>query len=215
MTAFLGTAFLIGTGQYALTAAHVAAMGRSLPMVLVSVNNDGESYGHEVEAAEAHPTEDVAILRLGSPLWPSWMQLAGTFETQTLSYRSWGYPENVLHEVVTNGLALPRPDLIYTQGYVRRRLSMTVPGLNGTQFFELSDAAGGGCSGAPVLRRTAIAGGFWDVVGVYIGERQVEGRDPIRVGLAVREEAFRDWVPDVLGRSILDESRSGSLPHPA
>jgi len=182
---------------------------------MAAVTDDGEFYGHEVEVTETHPTEDVAILRLVSPLWPSWMRLAGTFETQALSYRSWGYPENVFHEVVSDGIALPRPDLIYTQGYVRRRLSTTLPGFHGTHFYELSDVAGGGCSGAPVLRHNAIAGGVWDVVGVYVGEREVEGRDPIRVGLAIREEAFRDWVPDILGQSILDESRSGSIPHPS
>jgi hypothetical protein len=142
LTAFLGTAFLIGTGHYALTARHVADSAVNVPMVLASATDEGEFYGHEVEVAENHPTEDVAILKLGSPLWSSWLQLAGTFETQTLSYRSWGYPENVLHEVITDDIALPRPDLIYTEGYVRRRLSMALPDITGTQFFELSDAAG-------------------------------------------------------------------------
>jgi len=42
-----------------------------------------------------------------------------------------------------------RPDLVYTQGYVRRRLSnLPLDGIRGQQFFELSEAAGPGSSGA-------------------------------------------------------------------
>ena len=47
------------------------------------------------------------------------------------------------------GRVLLRPDLVYTQGYVRRRLSnLPLDGIRGQQFFELSEAAGPGSSGA-------------------------------------------------------------------
>lgn len=73
------------------------------------------------------------------------------------------------------------------------------------QFFELSEPAGGGCSGGPVLRMGG--GNRWLVVGVYVGQREIEGTDPVRVAYAAREESFRDWQPALLGRAVIDESR--------
>ena len=68
------------------------------------------------------------MLKLAERLTPSWMRLAGTWEGQSLPHRSWGYPENVMYEAVDNGVAQPRPDLVYTQGYIRRRVSSSLPG---------------------------------------------------------------------------------------
>jgi hypothetical protein len=113
----------------------------------------------------------------------------------------------MLLEIVEEGHARPRPDLVYTQGYIRRRISdIPIPGIRGNGFFELSEVAGAGCSGSPVMLITS--GPAWLVIGVYVGQRIAAGDDLVRVGYAAREDLFRDWVPDLLGVSVIAESRS-------
>jgi hypothetical protein len=121
-----------------------------------------------------------------------------------------GYPENLLYEVVEADAVIPRPDLIYTQGYIRRRISSELPGLKGNAFFELSEIASDGCSGSPVLRMQAGQDSLWYVVGVYVGQRTIEGSDPVRMAYALREEAVRDWVPDLAGISLYELSGRGA-----
>jgi hypothetical protein len=102
-----------------------------------------------------------------------------------MPYMLWGYPKDVQYETTNDrGLALPRPDLVYAEGYVRRRLSdVEIPLVRGRNFYELSSAAGKGFSGAPVIKKQH-GGGDWQVAGVYVGQRtnEVEG---VRVGYAV------------------------------
>jgi hypothetical protein len=200
---FLGSGFLIGPRGYALTAAHIIPPEADGLAVLTA--SGAEWRAHVVEGCEAHPTQDVAVLKVVEPLTPSRISVAGAWEGQSLPYRSWGYPESVMYEIVDNGVARPRPDLVYTQGYIRRRVSWSLSALVGSQFFELSEAAGGGCSGGPVLRMDA--GDRWLLVGVYVGQRETEGAEPVRVGYAAREESFRDWRPELLGRTVIEESR--------
>lgn len=98
-----------------------------------------------------------------------------------------------MHEVVTDGFALPRPDLVYSEGHVRRRLSDIPLGhLRGAAFLELSAIAGSGCSGAPV---TADRPGSspWEVVGVYVGDRRNEG-EGVAVGFATRVAALQELL---------------------
>lgn len=71
------------------------------------------------------------MLKVAGPLTPSWMSLAGRWEGQSLPYCSWGYPASVMYEIVDNDLARPRPDLVYTQGYIRRNVSWPLPGFVG------------------------------------------------------------------------------------
>ena len=154
---FLRSAFLIGSRGYALTAAHVIpAEGDGLAVLTA---DDAGWRAHLVDGWEAHPTEDVAVLKVAGPLTPSWMSLAGSWEGQSLPYRSWGYPASVMYEIVDNGLARPRPDLVYTQGYIRRRVSSPLPGLVGSQFFELRRA-----SRLRLLGWTGTTNGHWDQV---------------------------------------------------
>lgn len=188
---FRGSAFLIGSEGYVLTAAHVVPAEANGLAVLTASDHGWRA--HLVVGSEVHPTQDVAVLKIKEPLTPSWMSLAGTWEGQSLTYRSWGYPDNLMYEIVDNGMARPRPDLIYTQGYIRRRVSWSLPGFVGSQFFELSEPAGGGCSGGPVLRMDA--GDKWLVIGIYVGQREIEGADPVRVAYAAREESFRIGSP--------------------
>jgi Trypsin-like peptidase domain len=207
MTRFCGSAFLIGDRGAALTAAHLLPMRQLAdePLALLRVVN-GEWTAFNVVSWEIHPTEDVAVLKLPVEIGPSWLQLAGTWHGQTAPYRQFGYPTDVQLEVVQRGEARPRPDLVYSQGYIRRRITGTpLPGIRGDAFFELSEVAGSGSSGSPVM--LMAPGSAWMVIGVYLGQRITTGEDSISVGYAVREEAFRDWKPELLGRTVIRESR--------
>jgi hypothetical protein len=119
----------------------------------------------------------------------------------------WGYPEDLFFEDVDHRDALgrvpPRPDLVCCKGYIRRRLSMALPGIRGTEFFEVSDLAGAGCSGSPLFTNRS-PDRAWDVVGVYVGERRRE--DGVSVGYAARIESIADWAPSVLGKTAVEES---------
>lgn len=210
MDRFLGTAFSIGDGSLALTAAHVLPPPGDVTLCLMKLV-DREWWSVPVRSWDVHPVEDVALLYLSEPLEHAWLKLEGGHEGQSASYRQWGYPDSVLLELVdpTSGTALPRPDLAYFQGYIRRRLSdMEIPGMRGRSFFELSEVSGPGTSGSPLMPLDRP----WHVIGIYVGERLTDETPPRRLSYAVREDAFRDWTPDSLGRSILDASvpRQGS-----
>jgi hypothetical protein len=207
MTSFCGSAFLIGSRGVALTVAHLLVDLPDAEHYALMTVDANAWVAHGVVSWEKHPTEDVAVLKLQEPIGSSWLQLAGVWHGQTAPYRQFGYPSDVLHEVVKEGHAQPRPDLVYTQGYIRRRISgIPIPGIRGEGFFELSEVAGAGCSGSPVMLITS--GPAWLVIGIYVGQRITGGDDLVRVGYAVREDMFRDWVPDLLGVSVIEESRS-------
>ena len=116
------------------------------------------------------------------------------------------HPDDVAREIVVDNVVVPRPDLVYAEGYVRRRMSNPkLPKIKGTGLFELSDPGGVGCSGGPVFKRRGPRGD-WPLIGVYVGEHLND--DGVFVGYAAMEERFRDWSPAWLQRSVLAESRS-------
>jgi hypothetical protein len=143
-------------------------------------------------------------------VWRSWMRPCTRWEGASGGYGLWGYPEDVYHEIVTDGIARGRPDLIFSQGHIRRRISnVPLSSIQRSQFFELSAIAGEGCSGSPVI--IWPPGATWEVIGVYCGER-VSQSEPISVGYAVRMDAVADWVPQLLGHPVTDEYASASPP---
>ena len=204
---FLGTGFLIGNRGFALTAAHVVQQFDNQEIVAMFVLDSGEWLGVPIKNFEMHKHEDVAVIKVQGNTWKSLFKLSNTFEGSAVKYRMFGYPDDIIHEIVSGGRAQPRPDLIYTEGYVRRRVSFELPAVIGTSFFELSDVAGPGCSGSPIFKFTKPT---WDVIGIYVGEK-INGR-ATSVAYAVREESFREWIPNLLGTSILAESQNVSLP---
>lgn len=68
--------------------------------------------------------------------------------------------------------------------------------------FEVSEVVGQGCSGSPLY---VNRGGIWDVIGIYVGET-LNDRGTSRA-FAVREDAFRDWQPPIIDRTVLEESQ--------
>lgn len=206
---FLGSAFLIGKRGFALSAAHVLAQEAGKHSAALFVAGDNTWRVFIIEATETHPDQDVLIVRLPEGRWPSPFRLRNCWEGASANYKQFGYPADALYDVIderTNRVA-PRPDLIFVQGYIHRRFSSALPAPNvrGDQFHEVSEMGGQGCSGSPLFIQND---GYWDVIGIYVGERLIEGG--INLGYAVREEAFRDWVPGILGRSILEESQDAT-----
>lgn len=163
---FLGSCFQIGQRAVFLTAGHVIPKG-SEPVWLMTLNADLSWRGDVVTAIEMHPSEDIALLWLEEMdhLEPSWLKVSDTPAFQSLEYALWGYPEDVMREVVVEGVVRPRPDLVYSQGHIRRRLSnIELPAIRGQTFYEVSEAAGSGSSGAPMVLKNG-----WNVVGIYLG----------------------------------------------
>ncbi|MFD9068932.1 S1 family peptidase [Streptomyces lasiicapitis] len=180
-----GTAFLLeGTGGLAMTARHVAdglVLGES---AVLFIGNDGRWQPVAIQEIEKHPTQDVAALRLEPDDYSSPFTLSRTEEHSSLHYTLWGYPDAVLHEIVdSGGMAEQRPDLVYSEGYIRRRITRALPVVRGSRFYELSTVSGAGCSGAPVI--SGRRQDYWKVIGVYVGQRRSEGGD-LAVGYAVR-----------------------------
>ena len=197
----LGSAFVIGNRGFALTAKHVVLNQRSEALAGIFASHTDGWIGIEIMSREEHPTEDVAIVRLNGGPWRSFFRLSGTSESASCKYRMFGYPDDTTFELCNGNRAIIRPDLVYNEGYVRRRYSGELPVLLGKSFFELSQVAGSGASGAPVCKITAP---IWNVIGVYVGEK-INDR-ATSVSYAVREESFRDWVPISLGNTVAEES---------
>lgn len=203
---FLGTGFLIGNRGFALTAAHVIRNYSSSRIVAMFAHQSGGWWGTEVCAHSLHEKEDVALLKLAGGPWQSFFRLSNTWEGSSRNYQMWGYPEDVATELEEEGRRIHRPDLIYAQGYIRRRIAHEIPSIRGVQLFELSEVVGQGCSGSPVY---VNRGGVWDVIGIYIGEMLTE-RGTSRA-FAAREDTFRGWQPPIIDRTVLEESREGAL----
>ncbi|MCG7394350.1 serine protease [Microvirga sp. ACRRW] len=189
-----GTGFVIGRSKYLLTAAHVL---ENVEFAVGMKTKEGNWFSIEIEIAAQHPSEDIVICAIkDDQFFESWLRLDGNHYHQACEYHIFGYPDDVLYEADQRGIdgrILQRPDLIYTKGYIRRRFSSKLPGLRGQSFFELSDPAGAGCSGAPLVM------GFdtpWRVAGIYVGERTTEqaGRALRERGYALRIEAVTDWL---------------------
>ena len=197
---FLGSGFFIGEENLALTAAHVMRNVQA-PAILMLEGTNWRQFA--VLEYEEHPTEDVAMLRLSPPgegrSWRSICTDHAQWAGSSLPYALWGYPEDAAREIVENGHAKVRPDLVYSEGHIRRRMTdIQLPGVKGRSFYELSGPAGAGFSGSPVFQKTASFD--WNLIGVYVGERITDSHGG--VGFAARVSDLSDWVPDLTGKTL-------------
>ncbi len=93
--------------------------------------------------------------------------------------------------------------MIFTSGYVRRRISFPILSIKGKALIELSSIAGEGCSGSPLFSIAPHQN--WQIIGIYLGERTNDRATS--VSYAVRNDGFVNWIPNELGKSLVEESK--------
>ncbi len=197
---FVGSAFLIGRRSFAITAAHVVASPKRIAVAFATPTG---WFAHPIAAIETHPSEDVAVFRVKTENLRSICRVVGSRENSGLRYMQFAYPEEMMFELPHDGRTDGRPDLVYLEGYIRRRTNHQIPAILGQSLYEVSAVAGSGCSGSPIIRAPRAGGGVWNVIGVYVGEKVNERG--VGVGYAVRSDAFSDWIPEILGCSVIAE----------
>lgn len=200
-----GTMFFIGKRGFSLTAKHVVQSINKEELAVAFVENNTWT-AVKIDEIEEHPSEDVALLKLSRKPLTSWLVISNQSEYQSCDYDGWGYPAQVarMAREEEEEHALERPELIYVRGYVRRRISRSLPIslYQGVSFYELSEVAGECCSGSPIIKRQSVGQSSWEVFGIYIGENT----GSLKVGYATRSDAFFEWKPRLLNLSIYEES---------
>ncbi len=176
MVDFLGTGFLIGSKGFALTATHVVDISVPANHGLIGMFVDKKTnkwVSWNANVLDTHSTEDVAFLKMDGEHWQE-TAIRVSFEKQFsgFTYHLFGYPYTNFYEddetKDCTGRVLGRPDLIYSTGHIRRRVSIRLPGIKGKCFYELSQPIGTGCSGSPIFK---VKNGNWEVVGIYVADK--------------------------------------------
>lgn len=193
-----GTGFLVAEGRgLGVTARHIAHNLERGTAAAVFAQADGTWRAVQILKFEQHPVEDVALFRLPADDYYSPFSVVASQHYSSAEYSVWGYPEDEHHDrMAAGGLA---PDLVYSAGHIRRRVSYELPSVApGRSFYELSTPAGHKCSGAPVSELTNP----WHVIGVYVGERRND-TGTLAVGYATRTEALHAHWPALFGTAKL------------
>ena len=193
-----GTGFLVAEGRgLGVTARHIAHNLERGTAAAVFAQADGTWRAVQILKFEQHPVEDVALFRLPADDYYSPFSVVASQHYSSAEYSVWGYPEDEHHDrMAAGGLA---PDLVYSAGHIRRRVSYELPSVApGRSFYELSTPAGNKCSGAPVSELANP----WHVIGVYVGERRND-TGTLAVGYATRTEALHAHWPALFGTAKL------------
>jgi hypothetical protein len=193
----LGTGFLVRSGAgLGITAGHVADNIVTGQAAALFRDITGAWETKTITVIEHHPMDDVALIRVDGITWESHLFVTSTPEYSSAHYSMWGYPLDVANEQEESGRIAPRPDLIFCEGHIRRRLTdIKFRGITARRMYELSNVAGSGCSGSPVCIRQPGRDPF-EVIGVYVGERYSEA-DHVSVAFAVRSEVILDAWPHI------------------
>jgi hypothetical protein len=193
-----GTGFLVAEGRgLGVTARHIAHNLERGTAAAVFAQADGTWRAVQILKFEQHPVEDVALFRLPADDYYSPFSVVASQHYSSAEYSVWGYPEDEHHDRMAAGGSAP--DLVYSAGHVRRRVSYELPSVApGRSFYELSTQAGHKCAGAPVSELTNP----WHVIGVYVGEHRSD-TGTLAVGYATRTEALHAHWPALFGTAKL------------
>ena len=137
-----GTGFLVAEGRgLGVTARHIAHNLERGTAAAVFAQADGTWRAVQILKFEQHPVEDVALFRLPADDYYSPFSVVASQHYSSAEYSVWGYPEDEHHDrMAAGGLA---PDLVYSAGHIRRRVSYELPSAApGRSFYELSTPAG-------------------------------------------------------------------------
>jgi hypothetical protein len=207
----IGTGFFFGKRGYFCTASHIFD-GVDIKKVWgFFTNKSNKFYLNNIENLEINPKYDIAIAKLKDFEFHSfepWLNFSYTKPNSALNYDMWSYPNLIAEKraefLMPNSSISFLPELIFQTGYVRRRFSQEIPYnyFKGDKFIELSEIGGSCASGAPIIE-SHTKSTKWQVCGVYLGEETAT----LKVGYGVPVDAFGDWSPACLGRSLRDESR--------
>jgi hypothetical protein len=202
----IGTCFLIGSRGYALTAAHVLEQ-MTLRFAHVLFSKGGDWDASLIERYEIHPTEDIGILQLDLPRpIASPITFAETDPYPNAEYSMWAHPEEVAYEFKYHNKPIDfldfRPSPVYFKGYLGRKIDYSPnPSYGpskGSSFYEVSEIAGACSSGSPL----STLDDPYAVFAIYAGEERA-GR---KCGYAANLTKVIKWVPQMLGKTIVQES---------
>lgn len=194
----IGTGFLLGGHAIGVTAAHVLPADTTNVFAWRVVG--GESKAQPLDCVERHPSVDLAVFRLPSiDADESPLEFRDAKVVGGTAYVQWGYPVDAAYREPSAGTVPSRvsPEPVFVRGYVRRRYDHELPlaEVPGTQFLELSELAGRGASGSPVMSEQDARRQRWHVLGVYVGENLSLDVDRPPVSYALRCDAFSGWRP--------------------
>ena len=91
------------------------------------IDNSGDYRSSPIVAVDLHPSEDVALFRLPDQDLYSPYCFSATERNGSAEVALWGYPDEVRHDCFTEGQTLLNVPLIYSGGYIRRRLTAEIP----------------------------------------------------------------------------------------
>jgi hypothetical protein len=217
-----GTGFLLANGRgLGITARHVAVemqkaaptLAGELPSPVPSeteiilatagfIQPDGRVLGQPIMAWDLHPTEDLALFRLPDDNYWSQYTIHPEKQFGATEYDLWGYPDDVRHELFSEGNRTLSVPLIYSGGYIRRAYSheLAINDVRGRNFYELNTPAGSCASGSAVSLK-------WNpgrVIGVYVGERQNE-TGTFSAGYATTSQVIATKWPALVGDGDMSE----------
>lgn len=210
VTRYRGTGFFVGSRGAVLTAAHVVDNADEELAVAVPTPAGGSRLW-SLQGVERHPTEDIAvgIADLAEAVPKSPLRVTREPQFGSAQWMLWGYPEDIMYDLVVGGTAVLRSELVFVSGYVRRRVpqDVEIPQVRGRALYECGGLAGPGCSGSPMILTNQIQDRHWPMFGLYVGERIASDRG-LFVSYAVRMDDVLDWSPRVLGRPLDVESQT-------
>ena len=192
----LGTAFLLSNNQ-AMTSGHVLREVNHEDVQALFIDRvNGGWVGFSIENIELHPRADAARFTLKCNITLETIFQISQKQIHAASpIKSFGYPNDCLYEIPAgqNQKILPRPDMVYFQGYVKRRISFNpgFPHIPGEGFYEINEWFQPGCSGSPVFG-PKVGKCLWEVIGIYVGDWQVN--EGPRLGYVLRTDQIQEWI---------------------